>query len=184
MNQIFKTLQDNDAKIANPVFIALIAVGIFIKLALSFGTSDDGSVGPANSLIWGYCIVVFSLIGIIFLNIDIGSDTWSDMKKLPWTMILTLLIIMWTISLNFKYFTPINKGTVPYQYYMWSRYSTILIIAMIVISLLQYMLKSKKNSDSDEYARQLSMYSIIIFIFNFICICILQVILDSFAVDG
>ena len=70
MNQIFKTLQDNDAKIANPVFIALIAVGIFIKLALSFGKSDDGSLGPANSLIWGYSIVLFSLVGIIFLNID------------------------------------------------------------------------------------------------------------------
>jgi hypothetical protein len=184
MNQIFKTLQDNDAKIANPVFIALIAVGIFIKLALSFGTSDDGSIGPANSLIWGYSIVLFSLVGIIFLNIDIGSDTWTDMKKLPWTMILTLIIIMWTISLNFKYFTPINKGTVPYQYYMWSRYSTVLVIAMIVISLTQYVLKLRKNTDSSEYARQLSMYSIIIFIFNLICVCILQIILDCFAVDG
>ena len=184
MNQILKILQENDAKIANPVFIALIAVGLFVKLALSFGTTDDGTMGPANALIWGYSIVLFSLVGIIFLNIDIGADTWTDMKKLPWVMILTLIIIMWTISLNFKYFTSINKGDVPAQYYMWSRYSTILVIAMIVISMVQYTLKSRKNADSSEYARQISMYSIIIFIFNLICVCILQVILDCFSVDG
>jgi len=184
MNQIFKILQENDAKIANPVFIALIAVGVFIKLALSFGSTDDGSLGPANSLIWGYSIILFSLVGIIFLNIDIGSDTWSDIKKLPWAMVLTLIIIMWTISLNFKYFTVINKGDVPSQYYMWSGYSTVLVILMIVISIVQYVLKQQKNADSNEYARQLSMYSIIIFIFNLIAVCILQVILDCFTVDG
>jgi len=181
MNQIFKNLQENDAKIANPVFIALIFVGIFIKVTLSMGTSEDGSLGPANSLIWGYSIVLFSLIGIILLNIDIGADTWNDMKKLPWAMLLTLIIIMWTISLNFKYFTPINKGSVPYQYYLWSGYSTILVIAMIVISIGQYMLKSGNNT---EYSKQLSMYSIIIFVFNLITVCILQVILDCFSVDG
>jgi heme O synthase-like polyprenyltransferase len=58
------------------------------------------------------------------------------------------------------------------------------VIAMIVISLVQYMLKLRKNTDSNEYARQLYMYSIIIFIFNLICVSILQVILDCFAVDG
>ena len=99
-------------------------------------------------------------------------------------MVLTLIIIMWTISLNFKYFTVINKGDVPSQYYMWSGYSTVLVILMIVISIVQYVLKQQKNADSNEYARQLSMYSIIIFIFNLIAVCILQVILDCFTVDG
>jgi hypothetical protein len=184
MNELFKILQEADAKIANPVFIALIFVGIFIKVTLSMGTSEDGSLGPANSLIWGYSIVLFSLIGIILLNIDIGADTWNDMKKLPWGMVLTLIIIMWTISLNFKYFTSINKGDVPSQYYMWSRYSTMLVILMILVSIAQYALKSQKTTEGAEYARQLSMYSIIIFIFNLIAVCILQVILDCFTVDG
>ena len=182
MNEFFKILQQDDARIANPVFIALIAVGLFIKVTLSLGKTQDGSLGPANSLIWGYSIVMFSLIGIIFLNMDLGSDTWNDMKKLPWTMILTLIIIMWTISLNFKYFTPINKGTVPYQYYTWSSYSTILVIAMIVVSILQYIMRN--GTASDEVSKQISMFSIIIFVFNLIAVCILQIILDCFTVDG
>jgi len=184
MNELLKILQEKDAKVANPVFMALIAVGLFIKISLSMGTTEDGSMGPANSLIWGYSIVLFSLIGIIFLNMDIGSDTWGDMKKLPWTMLLTLIIIMWTISINFKYFTSINKGTVPYQYYMWSRYSTILVLAMIVISIAQYIMRTSSNTDATESSKQLSIFSIIIFIFNLICVCILQIILDCFTVDG
>jgi len=184
MNEILQILQKGDASIANPVFIALIAVGLFIKISLSMGTTEDGSMGPANSLIWGYSIVLFSLIGIIFLNMDLGADTWNDMKKLPWTMLLTLVIIMWTISINFKYFTPINKGAVPYQYYMWSRYSTILVIAMIVVSIAQYIMKSSPDSAASESSKQLSIFSIVIFVFNLICVCILQIILDCFTVDG
>ena len=93
---------------------------------------------------------------------------------------------MWTISLNFKYFRAINKGSVPYQYYTWSRYSTILVLAMIIISIAQYILSSAKadNPDAGGYAKQLSIYSMIVFIFNLICVCILQVILDCFTVDG
>ena len=184
MNELFKILQQRDATIANPVFMALIAVGLFIKISLSMGTTDDGSTGPANSLIWGYSIVLFSLIGIIFLNMDLGSDTWGDMKKLPWTMLLTLVIIMWTISINFKYFTSINKGAVPYQYCMWSRYSTILVIAMIVVSIAQYIMRSSSNTEATESSKQLSIFSIVIFIFNLICVCIIQIILDCFTVDG
>ena len=182
MNELFKILQEADAKIANPVFIALIAVGLFIKVTLSLGTTSDGSMGPANSLIWGYSIILFSLIGIIFLNMDIGGDTWGDMKKLPWTMLLTLVIIMWTISINFKYFTAINKGAVPYQYYMWNTYSSILVISMIVVSIAQYIMRS--STEASESSKQLSIFSIIIFVFNLICVCILQIILDCFAVDG
>jgi hypothetical protein len=182
MNELFQILQKGDATVANPVFMALIAVGLFIKISLSVGTTEDGSMGPANSLIWGYSIVLFSLIGIIFLNMDLGADTWNDMKKLPWTMLLSLVIIMWTISINFKYFTSINKGAVPYQYYTWSTYSTILVIAMIVVSIAQYIMRS--NTEAAESSKQLSIFSIIIFIFNLICVCILQIILDCFTVDG
>ena len=186
MNELFRILQIRDSTIVNPVFFALIFVGLFIKIALSIGTTEDGSLGPANSLIWGYSIVLFSLIGVIILNIDIGSSTWNEIKNIPWSMILTLIIIMWTISLNFRYFTSINKGNVPYQYYMWSRYSTILIFAMIVISIAQYILSSGKvaSEEASKYSKQLSIYSMIIFIFNLICVCILQVILDCFTVDG
>ena len=184
MIELFKILQEKDAKIANPVFLSLIVIGFFIKFALNMGSSEDGSMGPANSLIWGYSIILFSIIGIIILNIDIGNNTWNDVKNIPWSMILTLIIIMWIISLNFMYFTTINKGNVPYQYSMWSMYSSFLIIGMLFIAGLQYMASVSNNDAFKKYSKNLSVISVILFIFNLISVCILQIILDCFTVDG
>ncbi len=55
---------DDQSKV-NPVFAALILVGLFIKFSLSeVVLSNDGTSGPATSLIWGYSLVIFAMVGI------------------------------------------------------------------------------------------------------------------------
>lgn len=168
----------------NPIFMALIAVGIFIKFALSEVTlSTDGSTGPATSLIWGYGIVVFSLIGIIIVNVEPGSDELTDLANLPWLIILTIALLVWIISINIQYYKQINEKNVPQEYILWSKYSTFLILCVIFVSVYQYNLYLSETKDHS-VSESLLVYSGIAFIFNVIAVSIQQVILSCFYVDG
>jgi hypothetical protein len=174
-----------DQNKVNPVFLALIAVGIFIKFALSnVNLSKDGSTGPASSLIWGYGLVIFSLIGIIIVNVNPGSNEWSDIKNLPWILIITISLMLWIMAINIQYFTQINLNSVPDEYFMWSNYSTILLVCLIGISIYQYALYTSSSLEAKATASTLQMYSVIILLFNLIAVTIQQVILNCFYVDG
>jgi len=171
-----------DQSKVNPVFAALILVGLFIKLALSdVVLSDDGTTGPASSLIWGYSLVIFAMLGIIVVNVDPGSNEWTDIKNLPWILLLTIVLMIWVIGINIKFYTQINLKTVPDQFFMWSNYSTILLVCLIGISVYQYALSSSGKKD---LASSLYIYSVLIFIFNLIAVTIQQIILNCFYVDG
>jgi hypothetical protein len=188
MSSLLVVLKDRDNKTTNPIFMALIFVGLFIKIAFgnTFST-DDGSIGPANAVLWGYGIVAFSILGIVLINIDTTSNDWNSLKKLPWALVGTIIIIMWTISLNLKYYTTINKKNAPEQYYTWSNYSSILLVALVAVSVFQYILSSaddSKVSQAKQYATQLAVYGYMLAFLNLITVTIMQVILDCFTVDG
>ncbi len=187
-NSLLTVLKDRDTKAANPVFISLIGVGLFIKLALgTIFSTDDGSIGPANAVLWGYSIVAFSILGIVLINVDTASNDWNSIKKLPWALVGTIVILMWIISMNLKYYTTINMKNAPDQYYTWSFYSSILLVGLVVISVFQYILSSSdtnKFSVAKEYATQLSVYSYMLAFLNLVGVTIMQVILDCFTVDG
>jgi len=174
-----------DQNKVNPVFLALAVVGLFIKIALSeVMLSTDGSTGPASSLIWGYGLVVFSLIGIIVVNVSPGSNEWSDIKELPWTIIMTVVLLIWLMGINIQYFKEINLRNVPDEYFMWSNYSSILLVALIGISIYQYLLYKTGDKKARDTASSLFIYAGIIFTFNLIAVTIQQVILNCFYVDG
>jgi len=172
---------DDQSKV-NPVFAALILVGLFIKLTLSeLILSNDGTSGPASSLIWGYSLIIFAMLGIVVVNVDPGSNEWADIKNLPWTLLMTIVLIVWVIGINIKYYTQINLKTVPDEFFMWSNYSTLLLICLIGISVYQYALSSSGKKD---IASNLYIYSMLVFIFNLIAVMIQQIILSCFYVDG
>jgi len=171
-----------DQNKSNPIFLALITVGLFIKLALSdVSLSTDGSTGPASSLIWGYGIVVFSMMGLIIVNVAPGSNEWTDIKKLPWVLLMTIVLLVWLIGISIQYFKEINMKNVPDEYFMWSNYSTILLVVLIGISIYQYMLSTAGAKDK---AKELTVYASIVFLFNLIAVSIQQIILNCFYVDG
>lgn len=186
-NSLLAVLKDRDTKSANPVFMALIVVGLFVKIALGkIFSTEDGSIGPANAVLWGYGIVSFSILGIVLINIDTTSNDWNSIKKLPWALVGTIIILMWIISLNLKYYKTINMGNAPEQYYTWSTYSSILLVGLVAISVFQYILSSadsNKISNAKMYATQLSIYAYMLAFLNLIGVTIMQVILDCFTVD-
>ena len=150
------------------LFFGFIFVGLLVKILM-------GLVAPATSLIWGYFIIIFSIIGLVFLQVDPEKNTMDAIKKLFQPLLLLIIILLWNISLTFRYYKPINKKTVPRQYFMWSKFSTILIIAIIILSILSYLAKETGT---------FYIYSYVLLVLNLITTAIQQVILDSFTVDG
>ncbi len=181
---ILNAINDKNKQIVNPIFLSIIVVGFIIKFAFGFSVaSTDGSTGPASSLIWGYSIIVFGLIGIIYSNLNQGVNEYDSIKKLPYPIIFSIVLMVWLISLNMNYFKNINSLNVPEQYFTWSNYSGILLLFLLSVSIIQYILIQNKNQDSS-YVSNLSLYSYVLLFFNLIAILIQKIILDSFTVDG
>ena len=111
---------------------------------------------------------------MIFLKIDPTKNNLSALKLLYHPLLLLIIILLWNISINLRFYDQINEQRVPKQYFMWSWFSTILIIAIISISILGYLQKQ------DVF----SFYGYILLAFNLIITAIQQIVLESFTVDG
>jgi len=150
------------------IFFGFIFIGLLVKVGLSF-------IAPSTALIWGYFIIIFSIIGLVFLKVDPSKNNMSAIKILLNPLLLLIIILLWNISITLRYYDQLNNKTVPTQYFMWSWFSTILITTIIIISILGYVSKNEKA---------FTIYGYILLVFNFIVTAIQQVILESFTVDG
>lgn len=150
------------------VFFGFIFIGLLVKIGLSF-------VAAASALLWGYFIIIFSIIGLVFLRIDPSKNNMSAIKILIQPLLLLIIILLWNISITLRFYDEINNQSVPTQYFMWSWFSTILITSIIIISILSYVSNNEKS---------FMIYNYMLLIFNFIVTAIQQVVLESFTVDG
>jgi Na+/H+-translocating membrane pyrophosphatase len=150
------------------IFFGFIMVGLLIKICLSFSAG-------ATALLWGYFIIIFSIIGLIFLKVDPSKNNMVALKLLFQPLLLLVIVLLWNISLNLRFFEEINKNQVPIQYNMWSRFSTLLITSIIVISILGYVTDQEKS---------FMIYGYVLLVFNLIVTAIQQIVLESFTVDG
>jgi hypothetical protein len=150
------------------IFFGFIFIGLLIKVGLSF-------VAAASALLWGYFIIIFSIIGLVFLRIDPSKNNISAIKILINPLLLLIIILLWNISITLRFYDEINKQSVPIQYFMWSWFSTILITSIIIISILGYVSNNEKA---------FMLYNYVLLIFNLIVTAIQQVVLESFTVDG
>ena len=116
------------------LFFGLIFVGLLVKILMGFAA-------PATALVWGYFIIIFAIIGLVFLEVDPEKNTMDALKKLFQPLLLLIIILLWNISLTYRYYKVINKKSVPKQYFMWSGFATILITAIIIFSVLSYLVK-------------------------------------------
>jgi Na+/H+-translocating membrane pyrophosphatase len=150
------------------VFFGFIFIGLLVKIGLSF-------IAAATALLWGYFIIIFSIIGLVFLRVDPSKNNMTAIKILIQPLLLLIIILLWNISITLRFYDEINNKSVPTQYFMWSWFSTILITSIIVISILSYVSNNEKT---------FMIYNYMLLIFNFIITAIQQVVLESFTVDG
>ena len=147
-------------------------------------------------------MIVLSLISIIFLNSVTGSaedyNTVSGIFKLfPIPILLLIIVLLWEITINYRYQKTLNRKDAPELYYTFSRYSTILITFQIISTLFQYamhmIIKRKEMgmsssnlmfSEVSTFLDRLNNANFLLIFLNFVVITIKQVILENYNVDG
>jgi hypothetical protein len=203
------SLKSNDNIYDSNILTGIAIVGIAIKLFFYQNTSQDGVDGPANSVIWGYGVVIIALIGILYITFALATK--SNMQDSiigfiktifgsSFPIIFLLGLLTWIITMNISYKSRINKGQVSKDYYTFNYVSSILIIIQIMI-MLNYIrnsiyLSNAMKSDAVENVKnnivtifsekttQMATVGYAIGSVNYVIVGILQVILDYFSTDG
>ena len=180
-------------------------IGMCIKIFFGNMTSVDGKYGRANSTIWGYGVVGFSILTIMFISYAIHNKISIIEKKGVYGVIdfiksfltssgpamLTIIILFWIVDLNVSYYDRINKGQVSKEYYQLSAGTSFLFVFQIIL-LFQYLksyIKIKTgNYPSDENPEinqgRLSFATYFVIAINLVIVGMMTIILKFFSTDG
>ena len=193
--------------IINSMLIFAI-IGMCIKMFFGNETSKDGTYGRANSTIWGYGIVSFSILIVMFVSFAIHDRIAKIEKKSGGGIIafiksffssagpaiLTVVILFWIITLNSFNYISINKGTVAKEYYQLSAGTSFLFLFQI-LCLFQYLKlfidakiqeKGKTGTETSAGAdlTRITFASYFIAAINIVVVCMMTIILEFFSTDG
>jgi len=180
-------------------------VGMCIKIFFGNNTSIDGTYGRANATIYGYGIVAFAVLTVMFVSFAIHDriarienktgiagifDFIKSFINSSAPSILTIMILGWIITLNILYYERINKGKVATEYYQLSAGTSFLFLFQI-ICLFQYLklyinIKTRKNGNDNDAQTQnrIAFATYFISIINLIVAGMMTIILTFFSTDG
>jgi len=172
-------------------FMAFAIVGIIIKLFFQSNISEDGASGPANASIWGYGVVSLSIFSIMFLSFALASNMANLEKSLLGFMkmlftdslpsMITLLILVWLITINVTYFKRINQGKLSADYNQFSTITTILLIVQLIVL---FMFLRDQTSVNPSGSKTMGYVVYAITFLNAIYIGLMNIILKFFSTDG
>jgi hypothetical protein len=181
-------------------FVGFAVVGIIIKLFFGNSYTDDGSSGPASSTIWGYGLIMTSVLMIIFLKsisdtntpdlsgvkLDVGSildmfgKTFEYLKYIS-PLLFMLLILAWIVTLNNRFFTSINKGIVSQEFFSYSFLSTLLVfLQLMVIYKWLFADEDDKKGDRSKLATVTYLFTVL----NIVLTGMMHIVLEYFSTDG
>lgn len=167
--------------------VGFVIVGLLIKIF--FGSiTEDGSSGPASASIWGYGVVALAVISLLVISFGLVKDistysVFDFLKTLIQTSLpsfLTLVILLWIITINVIYFKRINQGKVANEYYSYSTLTTLILIFQIIV-LFKYLKDSVNVQPSNN---KMAYATYFLSFINFIFIGIMTIILEYFSTDG
>ena len=199
------------------VLVVLAYSGVLIRFFFSENYTSHGANGPASTLIWGYSLTALSLFLMIFLSHYLNNklDTINKHKPLfedenglnftrlitilkeliltnSFPIILLLLIVIYTITLNYNYLEQINKGKVTDSYPIYDMFSAFFIIIQIGLIVkylnnqLDMMTFSLTNSNA-QLQKETVLLKSLSYIFatvNFLFVFIMHILLSFFTTDG
>ena len=178
--------------------VVLACIGIIIKLFFSENYTRLGNMGPASSTIWGYGLTAIALSIMVFMGIYVSKKIFNKpvageqnnlvgiilVNVLP--IILTLFVIMYTIYLNFSYFTRINSDKVTRDYHTYSFMSSFLIIVQIILIstyLFNYILNNNTNPEVIKKIELSKSITYVLCVVNFIFVLMIHISLAFFSTD-
>lgn len=181
-----------DLSLVQLLFGGLIMIGLIIKWLSSALTATDSPLGEATGTIWGYSIILFSLLGLVIIQLDSNNNPITQISKIPVSIFGLSVIVIWIIILNVTYSKYINRKTIPPTYAFWNTWSTVFIGMITILILIQYYASLASNVGSilntqifnKDNVRTLNVYLGFILFLNILITGIQTTILNSFRVDG
>lgn len=195
---------DKTLKYDITVMILFCIIGVIIKSFFGVQSSEDGITGTANATIWGYGLISISLLTITFITFALVNklsnienyNVSNFIKNLllhSFSPLILFIILVWIISLNVKYFTIINKSTLPTEFTFISNMSTMMIIIQLVF-IFKYIFDMITKTEFRPGLKPCGilypkttiaiMISIFLGLISFILTTIMNIILAFFITDG
>jgi len=180
-------------------------MGMCIKVFFGNVTSNTGTYGRANATIWGYGLVALAILVVMFVNYSIhdrimriekkGTNGIIDFLKSFLTSsapsLLTVIVLLWIVSLNVLYYTRINQGKVAKEFYQLSTGTSMLFLIQIICIfqlIKSYIaIKTRTSPDNDGAATTQSRISIATYFITAISLVVagmMTIILEFFSTDG
>jgi len=192
LNQIVTT---NDVQVVEWLFFGFKLVGIIIKMFTFniYNTLTDEQIaanvqpiGPATGSIWGYSIILFATLGLIFISVNPKKENLAQIENVPLSLYAIVILLVWCIVLNFRFYTKINSTPeMPTNYNLWNSWSLGIIIILSVFCILEYLIRIvDKNLEFKSVLSQIRLFTILVFFSGIITIGIQDTILNNFLVDG
>jgi hypothetical protein len=97
---------------------------------------------------------------------------------------VTLLILVWLISLNASYFTRINGGKVADEYYQISQMTTVLITLQLIVLFMSTTASATTTTTASATNKNLMYVTYILSLLNIILIGMMNITLTYFSTDG
>lgn len=179
-------------------------IGMSIKIFFGADKSPEGEYGAANSTIWGFGVVALSLITLLFVSYSIQSKFnvvknkteavkigkfLSEFISHSLPSLLTIIILLWVITLNVTFFKRINQGNVANEYFTLTTGSSFLFTFQVIclfIYLNEYINSNiSQNPDDDGGSLNRIKFAIyFITIINFMITGMMTIVLYLFSTDG
>ena len=179
-----------DLSLVQLLFGGLVFIGLIIKW-LSGMLPPNSSIGEATGTIWGYSVVLFSLLGLVIIRLDSNNSPNKQLLNVPYTIYILSVIVLWIIVINIKYKSDINKKSIPPTYTFWNTWSTIFIGIITFLIVFQYYASVSKIDSylktelfSDKNTKIMNVYLGFILFLNLLITSIQTTILQNFRVDG
>jgi len=191
--------------IINSMFLFSV-IGMCVKIFFSSGTSTDGTYGPANTIIYGYGVVALSILTVMFVSYAIHDrigriENKGKMESIisflkafltsAMPSVLTVILLLWVITLNITYYDHINKGMVSSEYYQLSTGTSFLFVFQIicVFQYLKLYIKIKtdgKSACQDDVTAQgrIAFATYFLSVINLVVVGMMTIILQFFSTDG
>lgn len=185
------------------ILSGLAICGLGVKL-IANKPSQTGVDGPATASIWGYGIIIVSLIGMLFVTFSLATretinqgsfELFKNILTSSIPVFFIIMLVLWSLFINFTYKEQINKGRVSKDYNTFG-YVSVALLTLQLITIFKYLrdktinLNSSTKNDtflskaSELLNSQLISVSYLIGVFNVIIIGFMQVILDYLSTDG
>ena len=178
------------------IVIVVALIGIVIKLSLAEDNTRSGNAGPASSTLWGYGLTAIAVSILVFIGIYHSKKLTFDDKginivtiivnTLP--IIVTLILVIYTMYLNFSFFSRINSDRVSNDFRMYSTLSSSFLLLQI-LSIAGYLFTYTTNKDKDKDTKPVfapylfTGAAYIFFVINFVFLIMMHINLAFFSTD-